>query len=42
VAGRSAVVNVAEPGRSRLVVLLPSTDAATILLQCDAAAELVG
>ena len=41
-ADRSAVVSVAEPGRARLVVLLPSADAATILLQCDAAAELVG
>lgn len=41
-ADRSAVFSAAEPGRVRLVVLLPSTDAATILLQCDAAAELVG
>jgi hypothetical protein len=38
-ADRSAVLSRTEPGRSMLVVLLPSVDAATILLQCDQAAE---
>ncbi|MEO7260366.1 MAG: hypothetical protein ABI047_03780 [Jatrophihabitantaceae bacterium] len=40
-ADRSATLSAAEAGRSRLVVLLPSADAATILLHCDEAAELV-
>ncbi|MEO6501107.1 MAG: hypothetical protein ABIQ09_04270 [Jatrophihabitantaceae bacterium] len=40
VADRCARLSADEPGRSRLVVLLPSADAATILLRCDGAAEL--
>lgn len=39
-AERRATLSAAEPGRSTLVVLLPSVDAATILLRCDGAAEL--
>jgi hypothetical protein len=51
VAGRSATLavaagpEVADPagvGRTDLVVLLPSTDAATVLLLCEEAAELSG
>ena len=41
-AARSAVCEPAEPGMLALVVLLPSTEAATILLLCEAAAELTG
>lgn len=41
VAERRATLSAAEPGWSTLVVLLPSADAATILLRCDGAAELV-
>jgi hypothetical protein len=41
VSDRSARLSPAGRGRVRLEVLLPSTDAATILLLCDAAAELV-
>jgi hypothetical protein len=41
--GRSARFDAARPGRWALVVLLPSADAATILLLCaEAAAELAG
>jgi hypothetical protein len=40
IALRSATLDAAEPGRLELVVLLPSVDAATILLLCEAAAEL--
>ena len=40
VALRSATLDATEPGRRALVVLLPSLDAATILLLCEAAAEL--
>ncbi|HEX8304270.1 MAG TPA: hypothetical protein VF612_05290 [Jatrophihabitans sp.] len=40
IAHRAATLDVAEPGRRELVVLLPSIDAATILLLCEAAAEL--
>lgn len=40
-ADRRATLSAAEPGWSSLVVLLPSADAATILLRCDGAAELV-
>jgi hypothetical protein len=39
---RSATFDAAEPGRRALVVLLPSGDAATILLLCAQAAELAG
>jgi hypothetical protein len=42
VAGRSATFGAAAPGRRALVVLLPSVDAATILLLCEEAAELAG
>ena len=42
VAGRSATLDAAGPGRQALVVLLPSADAATILLLCEEAAELAG
>ncbi|HEX8096257.1 hypothetical protein [Jatrophihabitans sp.] len=42
VAGRSATLVAAGPGRCVLVVLLPSADAATILLLCEEAAELTG
>ena len=38
-ADRRATLSPAEPGWSTLVVLLPSADAATILLRCDGAAE---
>ena len=41
-AARSATLEAAEPGRLALVVLLPSTEAATVLLLCEAAAELTG
>ncbi|MDQ1740074.1 MAG: hypothetical protein QOE53_1726 [Pseudonocardiales bacterium] len=37
---RSATLDATAPGRQELVVLLPSADAATILLLCEAAAEL--
>jgi hypothetical protein len=42
VADRSARLSPAEGGRSLLVVLLPSADAATIVLLCEEAAELTG
>jgi hypothetical protein len=42
VASRSAMFGAAAPGRRSLVVLLPSVDAATILLLCEQAAELAG
>ena len=42
VAGRSATFGAAAPGRRALAVLLPSADAATILLLCEEAAELTG
>jgi hypothetical protein len=41
-ARRSAALDLAEPGWSALVVLLPSVDAATILLLCEQAAEPAG
>jgi len=40
VADRSATLGAAAPGRRALVVLLPSADAATILLLCEEAADL--
>jgi hypothetical protein len=42
VAARSATLDEAGSGRLELVVLLPSTAAATILLLCEEAAELAG
>ncbi|HEY0167578.1 MAG TPA: hypothetical protein VGB75_11105 [Jatrophihabitans sp.] len=39
---RCATLSPSEPGRFTLTVLLPSADAATILLQCEEAADLVG
>lgn len=42
VAARSAALDPVGAGWSELVVLLPSADAATILLLCEAAAELAG
>jgi hypothetical protein len=42
VTARSATLDPADCGWSELVVLLPSTDAATVLLQCEAAAERAG
>ena len=42
VAARSATLGEAGPGRLELVALLPSPDAATVLLLCAAAAELTG
>jgi hypothetical protein len=42
IAGRSATFGAAASGRRALVVLLPSANAATILLLCEQAAELAG
>jgi hypothetical protein len=42
VAARSATLDPVDSGWSELVVLLPSADAATILLLCEEAAERAG
>jgi hypothetical protein len=42
VTARSATLDPGDCGWSELVVLLPSTDAATVLLLCEEAAERAG
>jgi hypothetical protein len=42
VLARSATLAPAEPGWRELAVLLPSTDAATVLLLCEQASERAG
>lgn len=42
VTARSAILDPVECGWAELVVLLPSTDAATVLLLCEEAAEQAG
>jgi hypothetical protein len=42
VTARSATLDPADCGWSELVVLLPSADAATVLLLCEEAAERAG
>ncbi|MDQ1744122.1 MAG: hypothetical protein QOE23_2461 [Pseudonocardiales bacterium] len=42
VTARSATFDPVDHGWSELVVLLPSTDAATVLLLCEEAAERAG
>lgn len=42
VTARSATLDPVECGWAELVILLPSTDAATVLLLCEQAAERAG